>query len=139
METKESLIEIARGLKLNNIFENANISQKEILLAILMKKKAYIDWSDMKYRARSGAVDFEKFLTDKDDIPHAYYLGQVSVVDSYGGEGMGDDYWLVAYFPKYETYIRMDGWYASYDGGNFDGDPYIVEPRQKVITVYEAV
>lgn len=39
METKESLIEIARGLKLNNIFENANISQKEILLAILMKKK----------------------------------------------------------------------------------------------------
>jgi hypothetical protein len=138
METKENLIEIARELKLNNILDNANISDKEILLAILKKKKNYINWNDMKY-ANFGNVDFKQFLTDKEDIPHADYLGPVSIVDSYGGEGKGDDYWLVAYFSKYDTYIRMDGWYVSYDGGKFDGDPYIVEPQEKIITVYNAV
>ena len=65
-------------------------------------------------------------------------MGDVKVVDQYGGEGMGDDYWMVVYFEKFDTYIRLDGWYASYDGGTLDGDPYIVEPRQKTITVYEA-
>lgn len=60
-------------------------------------------------------------------------------VAEYGGEGQGDDYWLVISLAD-ETatrYFRMDGWYASYSGGELDGDPYEVRPQEKVITVYE--
>ena len=69
METKESLIEIARGLKLNNIFENANISQKEILLAILMKKKAYIFFivlsADVHFNRKPSITEIKRLRRQK--------------------------------------------------------------------------
>jgi hypothetical protein len=136
METKETLLEIARELKLNNILENEFMSQDLMLLEILKRKSRDIDWLSMKSKNRLS--DFDIFLTKKEDIPHSYLLGQVETVDQYGGEGEGDEYWIVVYFPKFDTYIRVDGWYASYDGGNLDGSPYIVVPKQKTITVYEA-
>lgn len=49
MEAKESLIDIARELNLNNILEDATLSQSEILLAILKRKNSDIDWPEMKY------------------------------------------------------------------------------------------
>ncbi len=134
MEAKESLIDIARELNLNNTLEDATLSQSEILLAILKRKNSDIDWPEMKYGASN--VIFDKFL--KDGMPHSHVLGTVTCVAQYGGEGMGDDYWIVVHFPKFDTYIRV-GWYASYDGGYLDGTPYIVEPKQRTITVYEKV
>jgi hypothetical protein len=58
---------------------------------------------------------------------------------AYGGEGEGDQYWMVVSISDGETtrYFRKDGWYASYDGGYLDGDTYEVTPQEKVITVYE--
>lgn len=132
---KESLLEIARELKLTNILER-DMSPSEMILEIVRKKQSDIDWSEMKYR--SGQQSFSRFFKDQNDTYQASLMGDVKVVDQYGGEGMGDDYWMVVYFEKFDTYIRLDGWYASYDGGTLDGDPYIVEPRQKTITVYEA-
>lgn len=58
--------------------------------------------------------------------------------DSYGGEGMGDQYWSVYSFTKdNETvYIKFDGWYQSYNGSEFT-EWFFVKPEQKTITVFE--
>lgn len=60
--------------------------------------------------------------------------------DNYGGEGQGDDYWSVYSFTRGDekVYVKFDGWYASYNGAEFT-DWFFVEPKEKVITVFEAV
>lgn len=62
-------------------------------------------------------------------------LGRGEYVDSYGGEGQGDERWVVIRFG--DRYFRKDGYYASYDGTTWDGDFREVKPTQKTITVYE--
>lgn len=67
-------------------------------------------------------------------------LGKWVEVDSYGGEGQGETWWVVIHFKEPDVYIKINGYYTSYDGTNFDSfedDMRIVEPRQKTITVYE--
>lgn len=61
------------------------------------------------------------------------------VVSAFGGEGEGDQYWMVVSVSDGETtrYFRKDGWYASYDGGYLDGDVYEVAPKEKVVVFYE--
>lgn len=67
-------------------------------------------------------------------------LGAVFVESNYGGEGDGDQYWIVfrVELPDGRTrYVRVDGWYQSYSGGEYDGDPYEVFPVQRQVTFYE--
>lgn len=60
-------------------------------------------------------------------------------VAEYGGEGEGDQYWVVISLSDGEVtrYFRKDGWYASYDGGELDGDTSEVRPAEKTVVVYE--
>jgi hypothetical protein len=60
------------------------------------------------------------------------------IVDSYGGEGKGDNYYKIWYFPSQEVYLKFDGYYNSYDGAQFTGT-YEVLPKEKTITVYEYI
>lgn len=62
-------------------------------------------------------------------------LGKLEFVDDYGGEGQGDDYWVV--FKVGDQYFRQDGWYASHDGGYLDGELYEVEPVEVTRTEYQ--
>lgn len=81
-------------------------------------------WSEVKYsRGDEKTVDG---LTAK-------------VVAEYGGEGQGDDYWVVISLSDglFTRYFRRDGWYASYDGGYLDGETYEVRPQQKLVTFYD--
>lgn len=55
-------------------------------------------------------------------------LGTLTYIDSYGGEGQGDDYWVV--FKLGKQHFRVDGWYSSYEGGELDGEPYEVTPKE---------
>lgn len=66
-------------------------------------------------------------------------LGYVKLVDEYGGEGQGDEYWVVFSVSDggVTRLFRMDGYYASYYGSEFDGDLKEVQARQKTVTVYE--
>lgn len=65
-------------------------------------------------------------------------IGEWEEVDSYGGEGQGDTWYSVKYFPKHDVYIRTDGWYSSYVGVEFyDGYGKEVKPVEKTITVYQ--
>jgi hypothetical protein len=82
-------------------------------------------WKEVKYEAGSDPVTVDGFTA--------------KVEDQYGGEGQGEQHWVVISVSDGETtrYFRKDGWYASYDGGYLDGDTSEVTPREKTIVVYE--
>ncbi len=63
-------------------------------------------------------------------------LGPVEEVAQRGGEGEGEDWYSVQYFKEHDVYIRIDGYYNSYNGTDFDNDVYEVFPSEKTITVY---
>lgn len=58
-------------------------------------------------------------------------------VDSYGGEGKGDEYWSVYEFSLGEEicWVKFNGWYASYTGSEY-GEFFFVEPKEVVVTRY---
>lgn len=87
----------------------------------------------LKENVRSGDW-MEIGWGDKVDIGGLQYE---HVFTKGGGEGDGEEYYVVVHFLNPDCYVRVDGWYASYDGGYLDGEPYLVQPEQKVITVYE--
>ena len=61
-------------------------------------------------------------------------------VDSYGGEGRGDEYWSVYKFTDNNTgeevYVKFDGWYQSYNGAEYE-NCFVVQPKEKTVVVYE--
>ena len=65
-------------------------------------------------------------------------LGEVVKVYHYGGEGQGDVFETVQYFKDHDVYIKIEGFYSSYNGVDYDAyDFEEVVPAEKVITVYE--
>ena len=65
-------------------------------------------------------------------------LGKSEEVDSYGGEGQGGTYFTVVYFIDHDVYVKLDGYYTSYDGVDTNDYDYTeVKPQEKTITVYE--
>lgn len=59
-----------------------------------------------------------------------------------GGEGEGSEWYSVKYFPDHDVYIKVEGYYASYDGTDFyDGWESCkeVRPKQVMITVYDPI
>lgn len=77
--------------------------------------------------------DFENEVLAKADE-----LGlTVDFVDSFGGEGQGNDYWSVYSFTDGDNvvYVQFDGWYASYNGSEYS-EWFFVEPKQVVVTKF---
>lgn len=65
-------------------------------------------------------------------------LGEIKEADSYGGEDCGAEWYKVWYFKDHDLYIRIDGYYQSYNGAEFnDGYGREVKKTEKVITVFE--
>lgn len=56
--------------------------------------------------------------------------------EQFGGEGQGDDYWIVFYVlhGDEKKYYKIPGWYASHNGREIDpGDTYEVEPKEVTV------
>jgi len=55
----------------------------------------------------------------------------------HGGEGEGDDYYVVTSFTKdSETvYVKFQGWYQSYNGSEYT-EWFFVEPKEVTVTQY---
>lgn len=69
-------------------------------------------------------------------------IGECIEVDSHGGEGQGEDWHSVKFFPDHNVYLKVEGFYQSYNGTEFYngwGDCFEVTPKEKVIIVYEKV
>ncbi len=57
-----------------------------------------------------------------------------------GGEGEGEEWYVVHYFKDHDIYIQTTGFYSSNDGTSFEGyedECSEVKPKEKTITVYE--
>ena len=111
---------------------NKQIETKEELLDFL--KEAYVNWKEVKWAGQN--VDIALTSRNGELIP-SDDIGPVCMVAEYGGEGQGDDYWVVAHFKKFDAYVRVDGYYSSYDGGYLDGTPYFVIPVEKTVIEYK--
>lgn len=83
---------------------------------------------DISYQYISGSLDEVE----------AKLIEGMKMEDSYGGEGMGEDYWVVWYFPNLGIWVKFSGWYQSYDGAEYEGI-YLVEPREVTVTKYYTV
>lgn len=100
---------------------------------------------------RNGKLDIQEHIEYK-NLPNEYTVASQAYckknnipnwkeIYQYGGEGQGDMWYSVKYFPDLDLYIRVDGWHQSYSGTEFSNDWYEacreVRPQEKVITVYE--
>lgn len=95
------------------------------------------EWTSCDLR-NSGEFEHMGYKEAEKVILQKLGLGEVEEVEQYGGESMGETWYSVKYFKDHDVYIRIDGFYASYDGTSFyDGYGYEVRPTQKTITVYE--
>lgn len=70
-------------------------------------------------------TDFKWEEINELDVPN---FGKVEFEDSFGGEGQGDDYWVVVKLD--DRYFRVDGYYSSWDGGELDGELEEVVPKE---------
>jgi hypothetical protein len=109
---------------------------------ILEKVKAVCNYSVEAF----AYDDFGKSYSDDSErnFDHSYIfvegVGACKEVHQKGGSGMGDEWYSVKYFPEHDVYIRVDGFYSSYHGVNFDEEWDCcsqVRPKEKTITVYE--
>jgi hypothetical protein len=77
---------------------------------------------------------YEEDWTDDDNTG----IGDFKEITQYGGEGKGEEWYSIKYFPKHDIYIRVDGFYTSYNGTDFEeGWGQEVKPVTKTVTVYE--
>jgi hypothetical protein len=86
--------------------------------------------SEFAYECTSGLV-----------TPELSELGECNQVHQKGGEGQGDHWESVKYFPEHDIYIKVTGYYQSYNGTEFYGGYKDccseVRPKEKTIIVYE--
>lgn len=95
------------------------MSNKEVLSLIEKEFESVSDWA----HSDNGFVEG---------------LGHFEVVDRYGGEGRGEVWYSVKYFKEKGIYVRVDGYYSSYHGTDFeDGYGEIVSPVERLVTFYE--
>lgn len=105
-------------------------------------KKQCSDVSEFAYEGVDGEKVYPeaKYGTEKYGIRRNPVLGIVKEVAGYGGEGEGEDWWKVYYFKDHHVYIKVDGWYQSYNGVEFYNGWNCcseVSPKEKKIIVYE--
>lgn len=63
-------------------------------------------------------------------IKHVYQKG--------GNEGGGDYACGVIHFTEYDIYLKIEGYYCSHNGTEFDDDWFQVFPRDITVTIYES-
>lgn len=92
----------------------------------------------------NGEYNWESYHSAVDswneELLKKHGIGEIKLVEDYGGEDCGSTYYKVYHFIDHDIYIRLDGWYASYVGCDFDTwDESVceVKPKEKVVTVYE--
>lgn len=96
------------------------------------------DWEYQDWTQDDGQLWSLLKYQDINNIPTE--LGVISLEAEYGGEGKGDEFWVVIKIEGHDgttRYFRQDGWYQSYSGGELDGETYEVKPTPRTVTFYE--
>jgi len=84
-------------------------------------------------------TDYESRKQRRLEYQKTLPIGEVKTVDQHGGEGEGEDWHIVYHFVNHDVYVRVDGWYQSYHGTEFDGWEACseVRPKERMVTFYE--
>ena len=64
----------------------------------------------------------------------------ITIEDSFGGEGQGDEMWAVYAIKKEnlkEIYVRVSGYYDSWNGTEWNGELEVVEPKNVTVVQWE--
>lgn len=103
-------------------------------------KDTYRHWETGEIVEYEVELDWDVVMNEPSDDPVDTPLGALRTEKTYGGEGQGDEYWVVVSFTDSEgnvRYFQRAGWYQSFHGGELEGPTTEVTPKEKVITVYE--
>lgn len=92
------------------------------------------NWREMAQELCGGYRSLTDFA---EKLAEAGYV--IESVDGYGGEGKGDEYWGVFSVTHNEetTYFKLNGWYASYEGGTIDDPEGFCEVEKVPVQTYE--
>lgn len=63
-------------------------------------------------------------------------LGKFKTVAERGGSDQGSEWWHVFYFEDHDIFIKIQGYYSSYNGVD-NLRAFEVEPKEVTITVYD--
>lgn len=80
---------------------------------------------DTKTWDSDEVTDFRKLVSDQGIV--------FELVDNYGGEEMGREYWSVYKFSDDTSavYVQFDGWYESYNGSEYE-EWFFVKPVEVI-------
>lgn len=103
------------------------LTTADVLAAI----ESWFDAEDQSWWELRDCFDRHEAIT-LPDLPDPLY-----VVDSYGGSGMGEQMWVILEYAG--RFFRKSGFFASWDGSNWDGPFQEVRSERKMVTVYQEV
>lgn len=108
------------------------------------------DWELDEEFTRGSWDDVEEFLywsdwvgnTDPQPVLELPDVGTVRKVADFGGEGKGDERWMVVSVTFLDGTVKLyrkEGYYASYDGTTWDEDFTLreVTAQEKVVIFYD--
>jgi hypothetical protein len=89
-----------------------------------------------QFQSKSHVWDCQSIKDFRNQLTEANI--NFKLVDRYGGEDQGSEYWSVYSFTDgmQVVFIKFDGYYASYDGSTYE-EFYEVQAVEKTITVFE--
>ena len=111
--------------------EEAQIVLNDLLE--LDSKRTYRSFEDMTIYD----IDLDDFVSEfsRRSVELSIDGNPITLVDNYGGEGMGDEYWAV--LECNGVYARIRGWYSSWDGGSYDSVQQVIPREEKIIRFYD--
>jgi hypothetical protein len=80
--------------------------------------------------------------SDAERVHELEGIGTVRLLEHHGGEGEGDDYYMVISVTDEmgdARLFRRNGWYASYDGGYYEGPTVEVRAVDRLVTFYDEI
>lgn len=87
---------------------------------------------------RYGVTDFTELVYGSFSVLDTILDTGFRKIEEFGGEGKGDEYWIVIQDIESGDYFKIDLYYSSYNGVDLsDAEWEPVTPKEKTITVYE--
>lgn len=103
-----------------------------------------MDYAQIEAKLESMNIDPEELErieegdseTSKEEFEKIF--GEIKIVEHYGGEGQGDDYYSTYHFVKHNVFVKIDAYWISHDGVQWDNASFKkVTPKIETKTVYE--
>lgn len=97
--------------------------------------EAISDFNDA--REDKGYDDFAYEVSNK--LNFLIGVGEIEFVEDFGGEGMGDHAHVVFKVKSNGKLYKLDGYYSSWEGTDWESEAYEVEAKPVMTTEYVAV